>query len=92
VPIAKSSSPGNPGFEQWVAFGGAPLLTLTQEDARRLIQQYVDHNNTVRLHSAIGFITPADMLAGKQTEIHAARDGKLNEARQLRQKRRQQAA
>jgi hypothetical protein len=34
------------------------------EDARRLIQQYVDRYNTVRLHSAIGFITPADMLAG----------------------------
>ena len=24
----------------------------------------MDHYNTVRLHSAIGFITPADMLAG----------------------------
>jgi hypothetical protein len=52
----------------------------------------VDHYNTVRLHSAIGFITPADMLAGKQAEIHAARDRKLDEERQLRQKRRQQAA
>jgi transposase InsO family protein len=69
-----------------------PGTPLTQEDARRLIQQYVDHYNTVRLHSAIGFITPADMLAGKQAEIHAARDRKLDEARQLRQKRRQQAA
>ena len=64
----------------------------SREDARRLIQQYVDHYNTVRLHSAIGFITPADMLAGRQAEIHAARDRKLDEARQLRQKRRQQAA
>lgn len=69
-----------------------PGTPLTPEDARRLIQQYVDHYNTVRLHSAIGFITPADMLAGRQAEIHAARDRKLEEARQLRQKRRQQAA
>jgi transposase InsO family protein len=69
-----------------------PGTPLTQEDARRLIQQYVDHYNTVRLHSAIGFITPADMMAGRQAEIHAARDRKLDEARQLRQKRRQQAA
>lgn len=69
-----------------------PGTPLTQEDARRLIQRYVDHYNTVRLHSAIGFITPADMLAGRQAEIHAARDRKLDEARQLRQKRRQQAA
>jgi transposase InsO family protein len=45
---------------------------LTQEDARRLIQQYVEHYNAVRLHSSIGFITPANMLAGRQAEIHAA--------------------
>jgi transposase InsO family protein len=29
-----------------------PGTPLTQEDARRLIQQYVDHYNTVRLYSA----------------------------------------
>ncbi len=69
-----------------------PGTPLTVEDARRLIQQYVDHYNTVRLHSAIGFVTPADMLAGRQAEIHGARDRKLEEARQQRQKRRQEAA
>jgi putative transposase len=57
-----------------------------------MIQQYVERYNTVRLHSAIGFVTPADMLAGRQAEIHAARDRKLEEARQQRQLRRQQAA
>jgi putative transposase len=31
-----------------------PLTPLTLEDGRRLIQLYVDHYNTVRLHSAIG--------------------------------------
>jgi len=69
-----------------------PGTPLTPEDARRLIQQYVDHYNTVRLHSAIGFITPADMLAGRQAEIHAARDRKLEAARQQRQERRRQVA
>ena len=69
-----------------------PGTPLTQEDARRLIQQYVDHYNTVRLHSAVGFVTPADMLAGRQAEILAARDRKLEEAREQRKKRRQQAA
>jgi len=69
-----------------------PGTPLTPEDARRLIQQYVNHYNTVRLHSAIGFITPADMLAGRQAEIHAARDRKLDEARRLRQQRRQWVA
>jgi putative transposase len=69
-----------------------PTTPLTAEDARRVIQQYVDRYNNVRLHSSIGFITPADMLAGRQAEIHAARDRKLEQARQERQKRRQAAA
>jgi putative transposase len=69
-----------------------PGTPLSQQDAERLIQQYVDHYNHVRLHSAIGFVTPMDMLAGRQKEIQAARDGKLEEARQKRQLRRQQAA
>ena len=69
-----------------------PLTPLTKEDARRLIQTYVDHYNTVRLHSAIGYVTPSDMLAGRQAEIHAARDRKLEQARSRRQLRRQQQA
>ena len=69
-----------------------PLTPLTLEDARRLIQNYVDHYNTVRLHSAIGYVTPQDMLAGRQPEIHATRDCKLEEARRQRQLRRRQMA
>ena len=68
-----------------------PLTPLTLEDARRSIQTYVDHN-TVRLHSAIGYVTPQDRLVGRQAEIHAARDRKLEEARRQRQRRRQQTA
>jgi putative transposase len=67
------------------------LTPLTLDDARRLIQSYVDRYNTVRLHSAIGYVTPQDMLLGCQAEIHAARDRKLEQARCLRQLRRQQA-
>src|SRR5262249_41690948 len=80
--VGTSRSSGN-------AFG--PLTPLTLDDARRLIQSYVEHYNTVRLHSAIGYVTPQDMLAGRQVEIHAARDHKLEEARRQRQVRRQQA-
>jgi hypothetical protein len=69
-----------------------PLTPLTLDDARRLIQIYVDHYNTVRLHSAIGYVTPQDRLAGRQAEIHAARDRKLEQARSQRQLRRQQTA
>ena len=68
------------------------LTPLSVEDARRLIQSYVDRYNTVRLHSAIGYVTPQDMLAGRQAEIHAARDRKLEEARRQRQLRRQQVS
>ncbi len=69
-----------------------PGVPLTPEDARRLIQRYVEHYNTVRLHSAIWFVTPEDLLAGRRDEIHAARDRKLEQARQQRQLRRRQAA
>ena len=66
-----------------------PGTPLTREDALRLIQTYVDYYNAVRLHSAIGYVTPLDMLAGRQAEIHAARDRKLEEARLERQLRRE---
>jgi len=69
-----------------------PGTPLSGEDARRLVGHYVDHYNTVRLHSAIGYVTPKDMLEGKQNQIHIQRNLKLEGARQMRQLRRQQAA
>jgi len=48
--------------------------------------------NNLRLNSATGYITPKDMLAGRQQEIHAERDRKLEQARKQRQIRRKQAA
>ena len=69
-----------------------PGTPLSLEGAKRLIQQYVDRYNNVRLHSAIGYVTPKDMLAGRQFEIHTERDRKLEAARQQRQSRCQQAA
>jgi len=53
---------------------------------------YVEHYNDVRLNSAIGYITPKDMLAGHQQEIQAERDRKLDAAREQRKNRRQRAA
>jgi hypothetical protein len=61
-------------------------------NAERLIQQYGDHYNNVRLHSAIDYVTPMDMRAGRQKEIQPARDRRLEEARQKRQLRRRAAA
>ena len=45
---------------------------------------YVEHYNNARMNSAIGYITPKDMLAGHQQEIHADRDLKLEAAREQR--------
>jgi hypothetical protein len=59
---------------------------------RRLVEGYVEHRNNIRLNSAVGYITAKDVLAGRQAEIHAERDRKLEEAREQRQICRQQAA
>jgi putative transposase len=65
-----------------------PGVPLSVEDAEHLITQYVQVYNEQRLHSAIGYVTPQAMLEGRQAQIHAARDQKLELAR----KRRAQAA
>jgi transposase InsO family protein len=58
-----------------------PGVPLSVEDADRLIAQYVTVYNEQRLHSSLGYITPLARLQGRQAEIHAARDRKLDEAR-----------
>ena len=65
-----------------------PQTPLCLDDARRLVEQYVTHYNTLRLHSAIGYVTPADKLAGRESVIFQNRDRKLNEARETRRQRR----
>ena len=58
------------------------------DDARQEVTQYVYHYNTVRLHSAIGNVTPHTKLAGKEKELFAQRDQKLEAARERRRLRR----
>jgi len=62
-----------------------PSCPRSVEEARKRIASFVEHYNTVRLHSALGYITPADKLAGLDAVIFAERDRKLEEARQRRQ-------
>jgi transposase InsO family protein len=62
-----------------------PGVPLSLADAKRLIEQYVTVYNEQRLHSGIGYITPQDWLAGRQAEIHSARDRKLETARRQRE-------
>jgi transposase InsO family protein len=64
-------------------------VPLSLDDARRLVTEFTTHYNTVRLHSAIGYVTPQDKLEGKDKDIFDARDRKLAEARQRRQQLRQ---
>jgi transposase InsO family protein len=67
-----------------------PGTPLCLDDARRIVQTFVTEYNTVRLHSAIQYITPADKLAGRAETILAARDAKLAAAREARKVRRHQ--
>ena len=65
------------------------LVPLTLDEARRIVTDYVAHYNNVRLHSAIGYITPKNKLDGRDKEIFAERDRKLAEARERRKQLRQ---
>jgi transposase InsO family protein len=66
-----------------------PKTPLSLEEARRVVAEFVEHYNEVRLHSALGYIAPADKLAGREAEIFAQRDRKLEEARENRKALRQ---
>ena len=61
-----------------------PKTPLDLDDARRCVGEFVRHYNEVRLHGAIGFVTPTDKLDGRAEQIHADRDRKLADARQRR--------
>jgi putative transposase len=68
--------------------GIRPGRPATLDHARELIARFVEHYNTVRLHSAIGYITPADFLAGRGPVIWKERDRRLAAAREARARRR----
>ena len=65
-----------------------PKTPLSLEQARQVVGEFVDHYNNVRLHSAIGFVTPQDKLAGRAEEIWNERDAKLEAARERRREKR----
>lgn len=54
---------------------------LDLEDAKRVVRRFVNYYNHRRLHSAVGYVTPADVLRGRTAEIHEERDRKLDQAR-----------
>lgn len=65
-----------------------PQAPASLEQARATVTSFVHHYNHVRLHSALGYITPQDVLDGRSEAIWAERDRKLEAARQTRSERR----
>ena len=70
--------------------GIRPNTPLSKADAIAVVTEFVRQYNEVRLHSALGYVTPYDMLAGRQAAIFTARDAKLEKARAVRADARQQ--
>lgn len=66
-----------------------PKAPSSLDEARRTVDDFVVHYNTKRLHSAIGYITPADKLAGRDTQIWEQRANKLADAKARRVRGRQ---
>jgi putative transposase len=67
-------------------------VPLSLDDARRIVGDYTTHYNEVRLHSAIGYVTPKDRLEGRHKSITDERDRKLAVARDARKQKRQAQA
>lgn len=65
-----------------------PQAPESFEAAERAVAGFVAEYNGSRLHSAIGYTAPADKLAGREGEIFALRDARLEAARLQRQGRR----
>src|SRR4029077_8001421 len=64
-------------------------VPLSPEDARRIVADYVQHYNHVRLHSAVAYVTPNDRLLGNDETIQPQRDRNLAGARERRKELRQ---
>jgi len=63
----------------------------TVDEAKRVVESFVQHYNAKRLHSGIGYVAPFDKLEGRADAICAARDQKREAARARRRLLRAQA-
>jgi putative transposase len=68
--------------------GLRPASPSDQGEARRAVAAVVTRYNESRLHSGIGYVTPRTKLEGREQEVFAERDRKLEEARRCRAERR----
>jgi transposase InsO family protein len=63
---------------------------LSLQDLEKQLADYVFYYNQSRLHSSLGYVTPMDMLHGRQKLIFTMRKAKLDIARENRLKQRNQ--
>ena len=68
-----------------------PASIGSLKEAINVVTGFVEHYNAVRLHSALGYVAPNDVLEGRAKKIHEERDRKLEEARERRAQARQAA-
>lgn len=61
-----------------------PKTPVGLQDARATVTRYIEHYNTVRLHSAIGYLAPVAVLEGRAQAIRQERAEKLEAARRRR--------
>ena len=61
------------------------------EHMKKSVDEYIRYYNTERLHSAIGYVTTQQKLNVEEAEIFKLREDKLNQAREARKQRKQQA-
>lgn len=55
---------------------------LSISDARKIVDKFIEYYNNKRLHSAIDYVAPLDILLGRREEILNGRDDKLRKARE----------
>jgi putative transposase len=67
-----------------------PKTPLSLDQAKQVVANFIEHYNSVRLHSAIGYVSPKDRLLNRHQEIFKTRDQKLEAAREKRRLKRQQ--
>ena len=61
--IPKATGSSNVGIDAKNKKASVPHCPIILEDARRLVGEYVEYYNNVRLHSAIGYVAPIIELA-----------------------------
>ena len=65
---------------------------MSLKNVRNTVADFVFNYNNIRLHSALGYVAPANKLLGRDKQIFAERDRKLATAREQRRINRHVAA